>query len=181
MNKTAFAVRKVLLASLIGSTVPAPSYAAVDVFLKIDGIDGEATTRDHKGEITVYAYSWGMDRAYAQAAGGASAAGRPCVSELTISKPLDKASPKLMGAVIAGNNIGKARMTMRFAGEAQQDFYLVEMTNVQVSSLQQSGSSELPMEQVSLRFQSVNVSYKPQDDKGGLGPTVPVSIRAGTC
>jgi type VI secretion system secreted protein Hcp len=33
---------------------------AVDMFLKLDGIDGESEDDAHKGEIDVLAFSWGM-------------------------------------------------------------------------------------------------------------------------
>ena len=39
-----------------------PANAAVDMFIKIEGIDGEAKDADHKGEIDVLSWSWGESR-----------------------------------------------------------------------------------------------------------------------
>ena len=33
---------------------------AVDMFLKIDGIDGDSTDKKHKGEIELLSFSWGL-------------------------------------------------------------------------------------------------------------------------
>ena len=32
----------------------------IDTHIKFDGIDGESTDRDHKGEIEVLSWSWGI-------------------------------------------------------------------------------------------------------------------------
>lgn len=39
-----------------------PATAAVDMFIKIEGIDGEAKDADHKGEIDILSWSWGESR-----------------------------------------------------------------------------------------------------------------------
>jgi len=41
----------------------APCFAAVDAFLKIDGIKGESTDTSHKDWIEISSFSWGMSRA----------------------------------------------------------------------------------------------------------------------
>ena len=41
---------------------PVQAAAAVDYFLQIEGIDGESTDKDHKDEIDVLAWSWGMSQ-----------------------------------------------------------------------------------------------------------------------
>jgi len=41
----------------------APCFAAVDAFLKIDGIKGESTDASHKGWIEISSFSWGASRA----------------------------------------------------------------------------------------------------------------------
>ena len=43
--------------------------AAVDYFLKIDGLDGESRDSKHKGEIEISSFSWGMSQQGSGAAG----------------------------------------------------------------------------------------------------------------
>ena len=123
----------------------------------------------------------GMDRPTANTGAG-MASGRPCVTELNVMKPMDSASTKLMAAVVSGQNVGKAKLTLvKTSTEAPLGFFTLDMANVQVGSLQVSGSSELPTEAVALRFQSVTATFTPQKPDGSAGTPVPVAIKAGTC
>ncbi len=56
--------------------------AAVDYFLKIDGIQGESRDDKHKDEIDIESFSWGRRRA---APLPAAAAGDPAKSQCRIS------------------------------------------------------------------------------------------------
>lgn len=181
MNKNDFPIRKLVTAILVGCVVPAASFAAVDAFLKLDGIPGDVATKGHEKEIEVLSWSWGMDRATGGGAAG-MVVGRPCVTELNLMKPMDSASTKLMGAVISGQNVGKGKLTLvKVSTESPTGFFTLDMSNVQVSSLQVSGSSELPLESVALRFQSATATFTPQRPDGSAGTPVPVAIKAGPC
>src|SRR5688572_5355007 len=74
----------------------APAAASTDYYLKIDGVRGESTQKDHKEWIDVLSYSWGQSNQRSGA--GAAAAGPPQGGSgtLTIVKRIDKASPVLM-------------------------------------------------------------------------------------
>ena len=41
--------------------------AVADMFLKVAGVTGECQDPDHKGEIEVMSWSWGLDAPTAQA------------------------------------------------------------------------------------------------------------------
>jgi type VI secretion system secreted protein Hcp len=160
---------------------PLPAASAVDAFLKIDGIPGESTSKMHKDEIEILSWSWGMARPAGLGGAGMSRE-RPCITELNVMKFLDKASPKLMNAVIVGTAIPKATLTLTTSGEfAPINFFTVELSQVTVASVQDSGSSERPMESLALRFTSAMVTYQMQKDDGSPGDKFPVSLRAGSC
>jgi type VI secretion system secreted protein Hcp len=165
------------------AAVPVPAQAcAEDVFIKFDGIEGESTHKDHKGEIEILSYSWGTSRGSSggpmDSRGGAS---KTCISEFAFMKTIDKSSTALVGNSMGTSPISKARVSVTASGEGAKEYFSFELTNVLVSSYQMSGSSERPMESVSLRFNSAKMSYKPQDDKGGLGPATEVMLKAGNC
>src|SRR5687768_18225062 len=148
------------------------SAAAVDYFLKIDGIDGESTDDRHKGEIVIESWSWGVSQSSAGAGGGARA-GKPCTAPMSFSKPVDKSTPLLMANAVSGMVIPRAILIGRKAGEGQQDYLKYELKNVMVTSYQTAGSSAgNPMDQFALNFTKLVVEYKPQDDKGALGAPV---------
>jgi len=156
-------VRIALIASAaaVGLSASAGAFAAVDVFIKFAGIEGESSHQDHKGSSDVIAFSWGA----ASTANGK----KGCISDLVLTKNFDKASPQLITNAATGATIPTAELFMRKAGEGQKDFLKITMTNVKVSSYHASNGYSDTIDQVSLSFETMSGSYKAQDDKGGLG------------
>lgn len=100
MKRVAGLAVAVLVAGLVGAGTV---LAAGGAFLKIDGIDGESTQADHKGEIELLSFTWGVSRPPAGARAARST--RAALNSFTIVKRLDKASPKLMQACAMGRHI----------------------------------------------------------------------------
>src|SRR5262249_20296840 len=96
--------------------------AAVDYFLKIDGIDGESQDHKHKGEIDLLSWSWGEHQSGTHGAGGGGGAGKVSMGDFHFVMHINKASPKLMLACADGEHIRKAVLTCRKAGTEQQEF-----------------------------------------------------------
>lgn len=145
----------------------------MDTYIKFDGIDGESTQVDHKGEINVLAWAWGLT-ATASPVGGGAGAGKSTPRELTFRHACDKASPLLAKSAAQGKRVKTAVLTVRKSGEGQKDFLRVTLKEVFITSVSISGSTgpEGPVEDISLAFSEVGFGYKPQDDKGALGPEV---------
>ncbi len=100
MKRVAGLAVAVLAAGLVGAGTV---LAAGGAFLKIDGIDGESTQADHKGEIGLLSFTWGVSRPPAVARAARST--RAALNSFTIVKRIDKASPKLMQACATGRHI----------------------------------------------------------------------------
>ena len=179
MNKM---IRPCLAASLAAASLAAatPAAAAVDMFLKIDGVPGETQDKQHKEEIDVLAWSWGMSQ---QISVGAMTRGRGCIQDLSLTKYQDKATTKLMGAVMNGGSYPKVKLTVRKAGEVPLETLVIEMEKVLVTSLSTGGSGgeDRLTENVSFRFQGVTVTYTPQNLNGSAGTPIPVKLMAGGC
>ncbi len=150
--------------------------AAVDYFLKLDGIDGESTDDKHKGEIDVESWSWGETNSGTHAGGGGGGAGKVSMQDFHFVMKVNKASPKLALNCATGEHIKKAVLTCRKAGGEQQEYLLVTMSDLLVSSYQTGGSSGsvIPVDQISLNFSKIEFEYKPQDEKGKVGSPVKV-------
>jgi type VI secretion system secreted protein Hcp len=140
---------------------------AVDVFLKIGDIKGESKDAKHPGEIDVLSWSWGVAQTGSIGHGSGGGAGKANFSDLSFMHGFDKASPVLMKACATGEHIKEATLVARKAGKGQQEYLIVKMKEVFITSVQPSGSSEHPMESVSLQFGSVDLEYKPQKDADG--------------
>ena len=147
---------------------------SADFYLKIDGIQGESRAKGHEGQIDVESFSWGVSNT--PAAGGAGRVGKPKFSDISISKLLDKASPLLMQAVANG----KANKSVTLYGAAAggersgADFLTITLSDVLVSSFQESGASGGGglQDSLSLNFTRITFDYKPQNADGSLGSAV---------
>ena len=141
---------------------------AVDVFLQIGDIKGESKDSKHEGEIDVLSWSWGVANVGSGALGGGHGSGKANFNDLSFMHALDKASPVLMKACAMGDHFPEATLVSRKAGKGQQDYLIVKMKEVFVTSVQPSGSSEHPMESVSISFGHVDLEYKAQKADGSL-------------
>jgi type VI secretion system secreted protein Hcp len=146
--------------------------AHVDYFLKIDGIDGESTSDMHKGEIDILSFSWSAAE-HGTTAGGGAGAGKVSFQDLHFTKKIDKSSPKLMLACATGEHIREVVLTGEVSGKKGQKFMEIKLSDVLVSSFNQSGSSgDVPAEKVSLNFAKIAFTYYPVNPDGSLGKPV---------
>lgn len=146
--------------------------AAVDYFLKIDGVDGESTDDKHKGEIQLESFSFGATNSGSFNSGGGGGSGKVVVQDFHFVKKVDKASAKLFTACCTGEHIKTATLTCRKAGKDAQEFLKILLSPVLVSSFNEGGAAGadiIPTEQVSLSFAKVEFKYKAQQADGTLG------------
>ena len=141
---------------------------AVDMFLKIDGLEGESADDKHGKEIDVLAFSWGMNQSGSMHIGGGGGSGKVSVQDISITKYLDKASTVLMEKCCSGKHFPKATLTCRKAGDTPVEHWVIEMEEVLVSSVSSGAShgEDLMTENVSLNFAKFKVQYTPQDKTG---------------
>ncbi len=146
--------------------------AAVDYFLKIDGVDGESTDDKHKGEIQLESYSFGSNNASSFSSGGGGGAGKVAMQDFHFVKKVDKASAKLLASCATGEHIKNATLTCRKAGKDQQEFLKIVLTDTMVTSFQDGGSAGadiVPVDQISINFSKIEFKYKEQKPDGTLG------------
>ena len=149
----------VFATSLLASSA---ALAAVDMFLKIDGVTGESQDDKHKGEIDVLAWSWG------QSVGAITGRGaRPdvCIQNLSLTKYIDSASPDLIMKNLIGEVARTAVLTIERPGGvgAPASYLKLTMNNVTVTSYTTGGSEGAPSltENVTLKFESMRGTYYP--------------------
>ena len=145
---------------------------AIDTHIKFDGVEGESTHVDHKGEVEVLSWTWGVSNA-SNVGGAGSGKGKAAPGDLHFTHTYDKASPILAKKCAQGVHFPSVVVTARKSGEGQKDFLKITMKEVFISSVQSSGSSGGDIgESVSMSYGAIDFSYKPQDAKGGLGGEV---------
>ncbi len=154
------------------SVLPVSAADGDPIYMKIEGIDGEATDRGHEGEIDILSWSWGMSQTGSAHTGGGAGSGKVSVRDLSFTKHVDKSSPDLMLACASGKHFPKIELIMRKAGaEPQEDYLKYTFENAFCTSYQVGGSASdpLPTENVTLNFTKVLVEYKEQKPDGSLG------------
>jgi len=151
---------------------------AVDQFLKLDKIDGESQDAKHPKEIEILAWSWGASNhtSVGSATGGAGA-GKVQFQDITVTKHVDSASPKLLTACATGSHIASGKLTVRKAGTNPLEYITIEFKEMFVASLSTGGSGgeDKLTENVSFAFAAMNLIYTPQDAKGAAGTPIPFS------
>jgi type VI secretion system secreted protein Hcp len=141
---------------------------ASDIFAKLGDIKGESIDDKHKDEIEVLSFSWGVTNPGSVISGGGGM-GKATFQDLTIVHHIDKASPLLMKACATGTHLKEATITHRKAGRAQQEFLIVKMNDVIITSVIHSGTNDqLASESVSLAFAKVDLQYKTEKHDGSL-------------
>jgi type VI secretion system secreted protein Hcp len=154
---------------LIGGTTFGVSGGG-NTFLKIDGIAGESTDKEHKGEIAIGGFA--LSAQGAQSIGSQSSgagAGKVSIQSFTITKTLDKSSPLLFQAAATGKHFKDAVLSFTHKASGKEETYLkFDFQNVLISSVQDGSSGGgQPSEQVTFNFQKVQESFIEPNGKTG--------------
>ncbi len=142
---------------------------AIDTHIKFDGVEGESTQVDHKGEVKILSWTWGVSNASQVGAAG-SGKGKAVPGDFQFTHVYDKASPLLAKKCAQGVHFPTVVVTERKSGEGQKDFLKITMKEVFITAVQSSGGDL--GESVSMSYGAIDFSYRPQDAKGGLGGEV---------
>jgi type VI secretion system secreted protein Hcp len=148
---------------------------AVDMFLKLGDIKGEATDDKHAGEIEVLSWNWGMTQSGNTHNATGSGAGKVNVNDITITKYVDASTPNLMRHCARGKVCGSAILTVRKAGDKPLEYIKLALTDVLVTSISTGGSGgeDRLTETISLNFAKFNNTYTPQKPDGsGAGEII---------
>jgi type VI secretion system secreted protein Hcp len=148
---------------------------AVDIFLKINGVDGESADDKHKKDIDILAFSWGLSNSGSAQIGGGAGAGKVNVQDLSVTKWVDAATPKLVLACCNGTHYDDATLVVRKAGGTPVEYIKLKLTEVLVTSVSTGGSGgeDRLTENITLNFAKFNLDYTPQDAKGAAGTAIP--------
>jgi type VI secretion system secreted protein Hcp len=144
---------------------------AVDMFLKLEGINGESAVSDKQNWIDVLAWSWGMHNSGTAHMAQGAGAGKVSVQDLSITKYADKASPILVQHCCTGKHIPKGQLTVRKAGDKPLEYIVIELKDVFITNVSSGGSGgeDRLTENVTLNFAEFKVKYTPQKPDGSAG------------
>ncbi|WP_311971650.1 type VI secretion system tube protein Hcp [Pseudomonas baltica] len=142
---------------------------ALDAFMKIDGIAGEAKDSDHKEWIEITGYSFGNTQPTtltATSAGGATS-GRTQLADFHVSKRLDFASVKLFGESCAGKHIKEVTIAVHRAGGEKLKYFEIVLEEVIISSYTQIAQDGIPLESIQFNYGRIKTTYTQQRRSDG--------------
>jgi len=148
---------------------------AAEIFLELEGVEGESETKGFEKKIEVLSYSLGLSNPSNVAYGTGSGAGKVEISSLSIQKALDKATPELFLRCCNGTHFPKGKLTAREAGgKSPVEFFTLEFKQCFVDSVAWGGASgsDKGTESCTFSFEEVTVNYTPQNKDGSAGSKI---------
>jgi len=150
--------------------------AETDMFLKLDGIEGESQDHKFKDWIEVQSWNWGVHQNATAHRGTGLGHSKASFQELHVSKHLDKGSVKAFKACAKGDHIKTAKLVCRKAGgENPLEYFTIEMEDVLITNVAFSGhggGGTQVSETLALSFAKFKETYKPQSKTGTAASNV---------
>ncbi|MBW7984865.1 Hcp family type VI secretion system effector [Enterobacillus tribolii] len=151
---------------------------AQDMFIKIDGIEGESLDAIHKNEIEVLSWRWAGSQHSNMHSGSGGGAGKATVEDFMFTHYTDKASPNLLSYCLTGKHIKNIVFVIRKAGGDPLEYMTIKFTDVIITRVGMAGSVEdesRPREEVTFSFTKVTQDYVMQNAEGSKSGVVSAS------
>jgi type VI secretion system secreted protein Hcp len=167
---------KVLLILLVSYFVGAVNGASFDIFLKIEGIQGDSKDSAHRDEIDAVSFQIGVLNTGSFAGGGGGGSGQVKFLDLKVFKFIDKASPQLFLASAMGHYIPRATLAVRPSGPNPFGFYTIVLedvliTNVNDNAVTTDQNGNL-METITLNCAKLTWIFTPRNPDGSWGTPI---------
>ena len=143
------------------------------IYMKYASIKGPVTTDGFKDWIELESFHWGAARHIGTAARGATSRehSEPTISEVTVTKRTDIASPKLFLDSVAGKLDSKVEIKFTTTTKGKVETFLTyKLENTGVSNYSLSSGGDMPMESLSLNFTKITYTFKGTDPGIGGSP-----------
>ena len=140
-------------------------------YIKFDGVDGEVLDKDHQKWSDLLSFGQAVHQPGGAGTGATRRRGDVVLEDITCTKELDKASPKIAESICKGKVFPKVEihLTASYTDAGRVTYYAYELTNVLVTSYNIGGSGQaedVPTEEFSLNFEQIKVTYTEADNKG---------------
>jgi len=112
------------------------------------------------GPLEIQAYSFGVDAVLGTDGGGGGGAGKTKFQDFHFTKSVDKSSPVLFLSCANGKHYAQVTIQARKAGKGQQEFLIVKMSDVLITSVLVSSGGDFPTESISLNYARIEFSVQ---------------------
>jgi type VI secretion system secreted protein Hcp len=165
------------------NSLPTSAAPQTAIYIQFDIIPGECTEKDHQGWCNVLSFSQDQSLPNAMSASSGGGAGRVNLKDLIVTKPIDKASPKLAQAVWQGVHHKRVRIDVAKVLPTGPKTYLAyELTDVIITGCHVTGSAgaqSQPTEEISLSYHEIKTTYTEYDNSGAAKGSGTASFKVG--
>lgn len=145
----------------------------MSIYLKFGDVKGNVTADGYKDQIAVMSVHFGVSRNVSMEAGNLSnrESTKPSMSEITITKLADNSVTAIFKEALTGSKGQDAKLSfVRTGTDKVEEYMTYELKNCIVSSYSISAQGEEePVENISLSFSEILVSYKDHDASNKSG------------
>ena len=169
MKRYVHVLLAVFMIGLFSLASASDAAAAYNIFVKIEGVDGESKDQFHDRWIDALAISHQIEQIGSMHAGGGGGAGRANFGDIIISKRLDRASPHLNLLCALGQPLQEVVIDFVTAGRDKPIVFMqIILTDVVVSGIATSASQpdDQITEDVKLNFAKIQWIYTEIDPTG---------------
>ena len=166
------AKKKNLLVGLVAVAVYTIPLMTIDgaLFLKSqDGgaLKGEVTTKGYEGWIAINSFQIGGGVGISSLTGGSTTreSTAPSLSEMTITKLMDKTSTGFFSGMTAGTQLSELLVYLPPASNPGR-FIKIYLKDVLISGVAWSSGGEIPSESVSLNYRAIKIEHYTTDASG---------------
>jgi type VI secretion system secreted protein Hcp len=170
--------RPLLAGALAATGVAAVTPAHADIFMFIENIDGDVTSKGHEKWIELLSYTQTFRNTLPAAAGAGT--GKVSCGDITVLKSIDKSSVKLVEGVVKGTNYAQVKIDFSQLGGKEQLFtyYKVVVSDVQLVAIEQTDQPDDAriVERVTLHGNKFDYEFVTQKFDGTKGDSITFSV-----
>ena len=146
--------------------------AEAAIYLKVDGVDGDATQEEHRNWITVESAGTNISREIAINRKGQREISAPNIGNFQITKQFDSSSV-LLRALALQDTVGR-EVVIHFlsTGSPGQTYLEIVLSDAVISSVSMTSGGDRPTEAVSINFTRIEWTYIPLAANNEGGPPV---------
>ena len=152
------------------------------IYMKYEGIDGEATHDAHKKWIDIGSLQFGVGRGISTPSGSTAnrESSEPSVSEVVVTKQMDGSSSKLFTESLTGAAGKKVEIHLVSTGSPGNTYAEYILTGGLISGYSISSGGDRPSESISINFTKIEYKHIPYDQGNKAGTPVTVSYDLAT-
>ncbi|MBP2168623.1 type VI secretion system secreted protein Hcp [Erwinia toletana] len=128
-----------------------------DIYMKIQGIEGESQDANHKGWITISSFEWSANQPVNSQGG---TIGRVEYQDLHVQTMVDKATPAIMRYMSNGKPIEKVEISTCHANDGQVEYLRITLQDVLITSAYYHGSGHGSKVAISYKFRAGKVGQQ---------------------